>query len=134
MVASDREAVAVAGYHHHVQVRPREREPGGVGKRPAMGHMKSVGVDVGGEPPGAADAGHHRELVLVYAQLMDGPEQSPERDAVAAAGAKEVRHHLQTQIIAHVESGSRVDDRHLVSFASASAHAAISAGVIGSPL
>ena len=134
MVAADGEAVAVAGDHHHVQIGPRQGEPSGVGEGPAVGDVERVGVDVGRKPAGAADAGHHGELVLIYAQLVDSPEQRPEGNAVAAARAEEVRHHLQTQIVAYVESRGGVDHHALVSFASVSARSAISAGVIGSPL
>ena len=42
VIAADREAVAVAGDHDHLQVRARELETCGAGERPAMGNVKGV--------------------------------------------------------------------------------------------
>ena len=64
---------------------------------------------------------------------MDRPQQSPQRDAMPATGTQEVRHHLLAEIIADVEIGGCVDEHH-APLASAVARAAMSLGVIASPL
>src|SRR5450756_1689785 len=74
--------------------------------------MEGVGVDIGRQPPGAADAGDHRKLVLVEAEIMDRPQQGPQRDAMPATGAEEVRHHLLAEIVGDVEIGGGVDEHH----------------------
>ena len=133
MIAADRETVAVAGDDHDMEIGTRQREAGGIGERPAVRDVEGVGVDIGRQPPGAADAGDDRELVLVEAEVVDRPQQRPQRDAVPAAGTEEVRHHLLAEIVADVEIGGGVDEHH-APLASAAARAAISAGVIASPL
>ena len=110
MVAADRQAVAVAGDDDDRQIGPRELQPGREGERPAVRGVEGVGVDIGADAARAADARDHRELVLVDAQLVHRPQQRAQRDAVAAAGAHEMRHHLQPQIVLDVEG--RADDAH----------------------
>src|SRR5450756_23347 len=95
--------------------------------------MEGVGVDIGRQPPGAADAGDHRKLVLVEAEIMDRPQQGPQRNAMPATGAEEVRHHLLAEIVGDVEIGGCFDEHH-APLASAVARAAMSLGVIASPL
>ena len=133
MIAADRQAVAVAGDDNDIEIGTRQRQPGRVGERPAVGDMEGVGVDIGGQPPGTADAGDDRKLVLVDVELVDRPQQGAQRDAVAAARTKEVRHHLLAEIVADVEIGGGVDEHH-VPLASAAARVAISTGAIASPL
>ncbi len=95
--------------------------------------MEGVGVDIGRQPSGTANAGDNRELVLIDAEVVDRPQQRPQGDAMPATRAEEVRHHLLAEIVADVEVGGGVDEHH-VPLASAAARAAISAGVIASPL
>ena len=57
VVATDREPVAVAGDHPHVEVGPGHGEAGGHGGRPAVDGVHPVGVHVVREPARAADAG-----------------------------------------------------------------------------
>ena len=133
MIAADGEAIAIAGDDDDMQIGTRQRQARRISERPAVRHVERIGVDIGRQPPGAANAGNNRELVLVDLEIMDRPQQRAQRDAVAAARAKEVRHHLRTEIIAHVEVGGGVEN-HDASLASAAAQAAISAGVIASPL
>ena len=133
MIAADRQTIAVAGDDDDMQIGTRQRQAGRIGERPAVRDMEGVGVDIGRQPPGAADAGDDRELVLVDAEIVDRPQQRAQRDAMAATGAEEVRHHLRAEIIADVEVGGGVDEHH-ASLASAAAQVAISAGVIASPL
>ncbi len=47
VVAADRQAVAVAADHDHVQVGPRQCQPGRVGEWPAVRDVEGVRVDVG---------------------------------------------------------------------------------------
>ena len=98
-----------------------------------MGDMEGVGVDIGREPPGAADAGDNRELVLVDTEVVDRPQQSAQGDAMAAAGTEEMRHHLLAEIVADFEIGGCVDIHH-DPLASALTRATMSAGTIASPL
>ena len=74
-------------------------ETGGVGERSAVSDVKCIGVDVGRDTAGTADAADDCELVLVDAEFVQRPQQRAQRDAVAAARAQEMRHQLQAQIV-----------------------------------
>ena len=76
MIAADGETVAVAGDDDDMQIGTRQREAGRIGQRPAVRHMESIGVDIGRQPPGAANAGDDREFVLVDAEIVDRPQQA----------------------------------------------------------
>ncbi len=80
---ADAAAVAVAGVHEDVQVRPLHLDALGDRKRPAVKAVEAVGLHVVGEPAGAADARDEDGLLgrqlLVAAQPLHGRQ-----DAVVA--------------------------------------------------
>ena len=62
---------------------------GGHGQGAAVGGVHGRVVQVGGDAPGAADAGHHAGPVGVELERQNGVDQRPGDDAVGAARAPE---------------------------------------------
>ncbi len=103
VVAPDGQAVPVPGDHDHLQVRPGQLQPRGESQGPAVGHVQGIGVNIGGQPARAADAGDHRQPVLADAQLVHRPQQRAQRDAVPAAGTEKVGKLAQADVVPHLE-------------------------------
>jgi hypothetical protein len=56
-----------------------------------VGGVERIEIHVDAQPPGAADARHQDDLVFGEAGGVDGPDQRPQDDAVAAPRAPDVR-------------------------------------------
>src|SRR5258706_7797442 len=87
VVAADGEGVAVAGGDPHVEVGPRHFQPGGHRRGAAVDGVEAEGVHVIREPAGAADAGHHHELLARDAELREDRLHRGQDRVVAAARA-----------------------------------------------
>ena len=69
VVAADRQRVAVAGDHPHVEVGSGHGEAGGDGRRPPVDAVDAVGVHVVREAARAADARDEHDLLGLDAEL-----------------------------------------------------------------
>ena len=59
-------------------------------KGPPVGGVQGVEVHVHRHTPGAADAGHQDDFVLGETSPVDGPDQRPQDNAVAAPRTPDV--------------------------------------------
>ena len=75
VVAADGGAVAVAGEHHHGEVRAGHLDAGGDRQRPPVDGVHRAQVDVVGGAAGAADAAHHHGLLALEAQIEHDPQE-----------------------------------------------------------
>ena len=71
VVGTDGEAVSVAGDNHDVEFRACHLQPGGEGRRSAVGSVQRAEVHIADKAAAAADAGHHRKPVPVYLLFVD---------------------------------------------------------------
>src|SRR5713226_2088026 len=87
VVAADREPVAVARHHEHLEVRPREAQARRDGRRPAVDRVEAVGVHVVREPARAADPGDEDDVLLRDAEVGHRLLRRRQDRVVPAAGA-----------------------------------------------
>ena len=90
VVAADGGGVAVAHDHDHVKLGVGQLHPGGKGQGPAVGGVERIEIHVHAQAPGAADARDQDDLVLGEAGAVNGPDQGPQDDAVAAPRTPDV--------------------------------------------
>ena len=67
-----------------------------------MSGMDGVKVHVAGGPRGAADAGNDDGFILVQPLSVNGPQDGCQKNAVAAAGAPDVRQRGLAQVFLNV--------------------------------
>ena len=91
VIAADRRSVAVAGDDDHVHLRLGHLDAGGKGDGTAVGGMQCVIVHVSCRAGGAADSADDGNPFLGKAHVIDGLADVPHQNAVAAAGAPDVR-------------------------------------------
>src|SRR6185295_14329108 len=87
VVAADRQRVAVAGGHPHLELGVGDPDAGGHRRSAPVDRVEAVGVDVVREAAGAADARHHHHLVLRESQLREDLLRGVQDRVVPAAGA-----------------------------------------------
>lgn len=90
MVAADGGGVAVAHDHDHLELGVGQFDAGGEGQRPAMGGVECIEIHVHAQPPGAADPRHQDNVVFPKPGAVDGPDQRPQDNAVAAPRTPDV--------------------------------------------
>ena len=98
MVPPDAGSVTVPGEHDNMQVGIGGLDPGGEGEGPTMGGVQTVGIDVAGDPRGAADPGSKGHPVHVDPQLLDGPEGVVDGIPVAASVAEDGGEHTLSDV------------------------------------
>src|SRR6266545_1027980 len=87
MVAADAQAVAVAGDHPDLEVRPRGLKSGGDGGGTSVYAVEAVRVHVVRQAAAAADAGNEDDLLAGDTQVRHKLLGLGEDGIVAAAGA-----------------------------------------------
>jgi len=90
VVAADGGGVAVAHDHDNLEPGVGQLHPGGEGQRPAMGGVQGVEVHVHAHAARTADARDHDDIVLGEPGAVNGPDQRPQDDAVAAPRTPDV--------------------------------------------
>ena len=98
VIAANGGAVTVTGDDHHIQIRTGELDARGKGNGPAMGSVDGVKIHIAGSPGRAADAGHNHCVVLGQPLLLNGLDNGLHDNAVAAAGAPQVRQAVLAEI------------------------------------
>ncbi len=84
MVAADGGGVAVAHDHDHLEPGVGQFDAGGKGQGPAVGGVERIEIHVNAHAPGAADPRDHDNIVFGKPGAVDGPDQRPQNNAVAA--------------------------------------------------
>src|SRR2546422_4132758 len=87
VVAADREPVAVPRHDEHLEIRARQPEPGGDGRRAAVDRMEPVGVHVVREAARAADPRDEDDVLLGDAEVRHRLLHRREDRVVPAPGA-----------------------------------------------
>ncbi len=90
VITPDGQAITITGDYDYVKIRSCQLEARGKCQRSPMGRVKSIGIDVRAQPARATDAADHRQLVFLDIQPVNSPQQSPQRDTVAATRAQKM--------------------------------------------
>ena len=86
VVATDGGGVAVTHNHDHLELWIGQFHACGKGQGPAVGGVEGVEIHVHAQAAGAADPGYQDDIIFFKPGAVDGPDQRPQDDAVAAPG------------------------------------------------
>jgi hypothetical protein len=84
VITSDGGGVAVAHDHNDLEPGVGQLDTGGEGQGPAMRGVERIEIHVHAHTPGAADPRHQDNVVFAKPGAVDGPDQRPQDNAVAA--------------------------------------------------
>ncbi len=90
MVAADGGGIAIAHDDNDLKLGIGQLDSGGKGERSAVGGMERVEIHVDADPPRTANPGDQDDLVLAVAGAVDGADECPQQDAIAAARAPDM--------------------------------------------
>jgi hypothetical protein len=90
MVAADGGGIAVPHDDDHLEPGVGQFYPGSERQGPAVGGVEGVKIHIYRHAPGTADPGNQHDIIFLKAGPVNGPDQGPQDNAVAAPRAPDV--------------------------------------------